>query len=211
MNAMAQLSFDLEAASQLAYQGQWLAGVDEVGRGPLVGSVVAAAVILDPDKPLAGLTDSKRLSEKKRQQLAAQIPEHSLAWAIAEVSAAEIDQLNILHASLKAMRLALTQLNPAPEFALIDGNRIPVDLPCPAEAWVKGDARHPAIAAASILAKVARDQQMLELHQQHPQYGFDQHKGYPTQAHLAVLEKLGPLDCHRRSFGPIKRLLNLRQ
>ncbi|MBS98218.1 MAG: ribonuclease HII [Oceanospirillaceae bacterium] len=187
---------------------QLVAGVDEVGRGPLIGDVVAAAVILDPSRPIEGLTDSKKLSEKKRERLALEIRERALAWAVASASPAEIDELNILHASMLAMRRAVLALSPPPEFALIDGNRCPV-LPCPAEPVVKGDLTVPSISAASILAKVERDRSMLVLHERYPQYGFASHKGYPTKAHLEALERHGALELHRRSFAPVKRVLNL--
>lgn len=183
-----------------------IAGVDEVGRGPLVGDVVAAAVILDPARPIAGLTDSKKLSAKRRDALAAQIRAEALCWAIAAATPAEIDQLNILHASMLAMQRAVAALTHAPAKVLVDGNRCP-DIPYPAEAIVKGDLKEPAISAASIIAKVYRDQQMHELHAQYPDYGFDRHKGYPTREHLESLQRLGPLDCHRRSFAPVRKLL----
>ncbi|MBD3898556.1 ribonuclease HII [Halomonas sp. ML-15] len=190
------------------YCGERLAGVDEVGRGPLVGSVVAAAVILDPARPVIGLNDSKTLSAKRREALDTEIREHALAFAVAEASAAEIDELNIYHATHLAMRRAIDALAPAAEYLLVDGNRLPGHH-VPGQAVVKGDARHPAIAAASILAKVARDAQMLALDARHPDYGFARHKGYPTREHLAALERLGALPEHRRSFGPVKRQLAL--
>ncbi|MBH8579614.1 ribonuclease HII [Bisbaumannia pacifica] len=190
------------------YTGQRLAGVDEVGRGPLVGAVVAAAVILDPARPIAGLNDSKALSAKRRQSLDDEIRERALAFAVAEASPAEVDELNIYHATHLAMRRAIDALSPAAEYLLVDGNRLPGH-PLPGQAVVKGDARHPAIAAASILAKVARDAQMLALDGRHPDYGFARHKGYPTREHLAALERLGPLPEHRRSFAPVKRQLAL--
>ncbi|MBF8222685.1 ribonuclease HII [Halomonas sp. 328] len=190
------------------YIGERLAGVDEVGRGPLVGAVVAAAVILDPARPIEGLNDSKALSAKRRQALDGEIREHALAFAVAEASPAEVDELNIYHATHLAMRRAIDALRPAAEYLLVDGNRLPGH-PLPGQAVVKGDARHPAIAAASILAKVARDAQMLALDDRHPDYGFARHKGYPTREHLAALERLGPLPEHRRSFAPVKRQLAL--
>lgn len=183
-----------------------VAGVDEVGRGPLVGNVVAAAVILDPARPIPGLTDSKKLSAAKRERLNGEIQERALAWAIASASPAEIDSLNILHASMLAMRRAVLALDPQPGYALIDGNRCP-ELPCPSEPVVKGDLLVESIGAASILAKVYRDREMLALHQCHPQYGFDSHKGYPTKAHLQALLEHGVLPEYRRSFGPVKRAL----
>lgn len=196
---METLGFDFVA-------GERVAGVDEVGRGPLVGNVVAAAVILDPTRPIAGLADSKALSEKRRETLYDEIRARALAWCVAEASPAEIDELNILHASMLAMQRAVAGLGVTPDYALIDGNRCPL-LPCPAEPVIKGDARVPAISAASILAKVVRDAQMKALHARHPEYGFAQHKGYPTPAHLEALRRLGPLPEHRRSFRPVRELL----
>lgn len=190
------------------YRGERLAGVDEVGRGPLVGAVVAAAVILDPARPIDGLTDSKALSAKRREALDSEIRERALAFAVAEASAAEVDALNIYHATHLAMRRAIDALYPAAEYLLVDGNRLPGHH-LPGQAVVKGDARHPAIAAASILAKVARDAQMLALDARHPDYGFARHKGYPTREHLAALVRLGALPEHRRSFAPVKRQLAL--
>ncbi len=186
-----------------------VAGVDEAGRGPLAGNVVAAAVILDPAHPVTGINDSKQLSAARREQLAVAIRNQALAFAVASVSPAEIDELNILWASMKAMRLAIEQLPTPPDHALIDGNRCPPGLQCAATAIVKGDARVTAIGAASILAKVERDQQMAELHQRYPEYGFDSHKGYPTKAHFAALEKYGACAEHRRSFAPVRRALEL--
>lgn len=196
------------APLDIAYQGERLAGVDEVGRGPLVGSVVAAAVILDPARPIAGLTDSKKLSARRREALDVEIRQHALGFAVAEASAAEVDALNIYHATHLAMRRAIDALAPTAEYLLVDGNRLPGHA-LPGQAVVKGDARHAAIAAASILAKVARDAQMLELDARHPDYGFARHKGYPTQVHLAALERLGTLPEHRRSFAPVARQLAL--
>ncbi|WP_254276565.1 ribonuclease HII [Halomonas sp. 3H] len=190
------------------YHGQRLAGVDEVGRGPLVGAVVAAAVILDPARPIDGLTDSKALSARRREALDLEVRERALAFAVAEATAAEVDELNIYHATHLAMRRAIDALVPSAEYLLVDGNRLPGHH-VPGQAVVKGDARHPAIAAASILAKVARDAQMAALDARHPDYGFARHKGYPTREHLAALERLGPLPEHRRSFGPVKRQLAL--
>ncbi|MCB6183606.1 ribonuclease HII [Leeia sp. TBRC 13508] len=181
-------------------------GVDEAGRGPLAGPVYAAAVILDPEQEIAGLADSKKLSEQKRNYLAAEIKEKSKAWCIAFATVDEIDQLNILHASMLAMARAVHGLQIQPQLALIDGNRCPKIL-IPAKAIVKGDALVPAISAASILAKTARDQVLLELHQKYPQYGFDAHKGYPTEKHLAAIKAYGVLDEHRRSFKPVRELL----
>jgi ribonuclease HII len=183
-----------------------IAGVDEVGRGPLAGPVVAAAVILDPARPIAGLADSKRLSATRREQLAAEIRAKSLAWALGRAEVAEIDRLNILQASLLAMQRAVENLNVAPDQALVDGNRCP-RLACPCEAIVKGDATVPAISAASILAKVARDAELRELHERYPHYGFAQHKGYPTAAHVDALRRHGPCPEHRRSFAPVAAVL----
>ena len=187
-----------------------LCGVDEAGRGPLVGSVYAAAVVLGPKHGIVGLADSKKLSEARREQLAALIREHALTWSVASASAAEIDQLNILQATMLAMRRAVEGLSILPDEVLVDGNRVP-QLMLPARAIVKGDATVAEISAASILAKTARDESMRQLHQQHPLYGFDRHKGYPTSAHLQALEQLGPLSEHRRSFAPVKQALQLGQ
>lgn len=185
------------------YPYKYVAGVDEVGRGPLAGPVVAAAVILDPANPIQGLADSKVLSEQKREALAVVIRERAIAWAVGRAEIEEIDQINILQASLLAMRRAVLQLRPQPEYALVDGNRCP-SLPCPAEAIIKGDASVAAISAASILAKVSRNQEMQQLDSQYPGYGFASHKGYPTKAHLTALATLGVSPIHRRSFGPVK-------
>ena len=185
-----------------------IAGVDEAGRGPLAGPVCVAAVVLDPQRPIAGLGDSKQLSERRREALFPRIRECALAWRIEFVEADEIDALNILQATLAGMRRALLALAPAAEFALIDGNRLPTGLPCPARAIVGGDALEPAIMAASILAKVARDARMRELHASYPQYGFDGHKGYPSPAHLAALRAHGPCPQHRRSYAPVRESLS---
>lgn len=185
---------------------KYIAGVDEVGRGPLIGAVVAAAVILDPAQPIEGLADSKRLTEKRRNFLELEIQEKALAWALGRAEVEEIDQINILQASLLAMRRAVEALPIAATHALIDGNRCP-ELPCSAEAIVGGDGTVPAISAASILAKVARDREMIILDLQYPGYGLAQHKGYPTKVHLAALQKLGVTPIHRRSFGPVRRLI----
>lgn len=183
-----------------------IAGVDEVGRGPLCGPVVTAAVILDLQRPIEGLKDSKKLSEKKREALAQQIREQALAWCVARADVAEIDQLNILHATMLAMRRAVEGLSVQPDIALIDGNRCPqLDVPC--QAVVKGDDQVPAIAAASILAKVARDNEMVELDRQYPGYGIAGHKGYPTPKHLKALAELGATPAHRRSFKPVQQSL----
>lgn len=187
-----------------------IAGVDEVGRGPLVGAVVTAAVILDPSNPIEGLADSKKLSEKKRLALAAEIKQKALAWALGRAEAEEIDKLNILQASLLAMTRAVQALRIRPQFVLLDGNKIPNDLDIPAQAVVKGDSLVAEISAASILAKVARDQEMEELDRQYPEYAFAQHKGYPTKLHLENLTALGPLPQHRRSFAPVRKVLENR-
>ena len=183
-----------------------IAGVDEVGRGPLAGAVVAAAVILDPSNPIAELADSKKLSEKKRQQLFEEIKQKSQAWSVGRAEVEEIDSINILQASMLAMQRAVENLSVVPEHVLVDGNRCPC-LPCAATAVVKGDDRVPVIAAASIIAKVVRDREMDKLDRQYPGYGLAKHKGYPTKAHLAALQTLGVSDIHRRSFGPVKRCL----
>lgn len=184
-------------------EGRRIAGVDEAGRGPLAGPVVAAAVILDPAHPIPGARDSKQLSAAQREALAGKIREEALAWAIASASVEEIDALNILQASLLAMRRAIEALSPAADFALIDGNRLPV-LRIGARAVVGGDAIEPAISCASILAKTWRDARMRELDAQHPGYGFAVHFGYPTPAHRACLERLGPCAIHRQSYAPVR-------
>jgi ribonuclease HII len=186
-----------------------LAGVDEAGRGPLAGPVVAAAVILDDQQPIAGLADSKVLTEKKRERLFDEIRARALCCCIAEASVEEIDTLNILQATLLAMRRAVEGLRLKPAKVLVDGNRLPV-LKIPAEAIVKGDSKVQAISAASILAKVTRDRQCLAMHEAHPQYGFAAHKGYPTAEHIAALRVHGVSAWHRRSFGPVRQLLELR-
>ena len=184
------------------------AGVDEVGRGPLAGDVVTAAVILDPEKPIEGLNDSKKLSEKRREALFAEIQERALSWCIARCSVAEIDQLNILQASLLAMKRAVEGLATQPEFVLVDGNKIP-KWHYRAEAVVKGDSRVPAIAAASILAKVTRDREMVAYDAHFPGYGFAGHKGYPTKSHLQALQTLGVSEIHRRSYAPVRAILEV--
>lgn len=188
-----------------------IAGVDEAGRGPLAGEVYAAAVILDPTRPIAGLADSKKLSEAKRDALALEIREKALCWCIARASVAEIDTLNILHATMLAMRRALEGLDSQPVEAIIDGNRVPTGLLMPARAIVKGDATEPAISAASILAKTARDASLLELDARHPEYGFARHKGYPTAEHMAAIAAYGVLAEHRKSFGPVRKWLEAHQ
>lgn len=189
------------------YFGDLVAGVDEAGRGPLAGEVVAAAVILDPNKAIAGLADSKKLSEKRREILFDEIKANALSYGIASASIEEIDELNILHASMLAMSRAVAKLSVTPEHVLIDGNRVPKQLVCSAEAVVKGDARHQAISAASILAKVTRDRDIVNMADVYPGYGFEKHKGYPTAVHLAALKKLGITPIHRRTFGPVKKIL----
>jgi ribonuclease HII len=181
-------------------------GVDEAGRGPLAGPVYAAAVILDPNQPISGLADSKKLSEKQRDLLAPQIQARALAWAIATATVQEIDEINILQATLLAMQRAVNALAPAAQLALVDGNRAP-KLNIPVQTLVKGDALEPAISAASILAKTARDAALQDLHSRYPQYAFDQHKGYPTALHLARLQEHGPCPEHRLSFGPVKSVI----
>jgi ribonuclease HII len=185
--------------------GHLVAGVDEVGRGPLAGDVVAAAVIL-AESPPEGVTDSKMLTPERREALAERIRGEAVSWALGRATVAEIDELNILQASLLAMRRAVEALFIQPSLVLVDGNRLP-KWPYEARAIVKGDLTEPSIGAASILAKVQRDAEMLALHEQYPQYGFDRHKGYPTKAHLAALETAGVSPVHRRSFGPVRRLL----
>lgn len=184
-----------------------IAGVDEAGRGPLAGPVFAAAVILDPDRPIAGLADSKTLTAARRDTLAHDIRQHAQYWCVAQASVEEIDQLNILWATMLAMRRACEGLGCVPVEILIDGNRIPKGLPSPAQAIVKGDARVASISAASILAKTARDAYCMELHALYPQYAFDQHKGYGTALHQARLIEHGPCPAHRRSFAPVRQLL----
>lgn len=190
---------------------QLICGVDEAGRGPLAGAVYAAAVILNPQRPILGLADSKKLSERKRDILSAEIKQHALAWAIASCSAKEIDEVNILQASLLAMKRAIqtmqTQFGITPDLVQVDGNKCPkISLPC--EAIVKGDSKVQAISAASILAKVARDAELYELDKIYPQYGFAQHKGYPTAAHMLALQTHGICPQHRLSYAPVKLILN---
>ena len=188
-----------------AARPQLTAGVDEAGRGPLAGPVAVAAVILDPQRPIAGLADSKTLSARRREALFDLIRERALAWHIEHVACGEIDHLNILQATLLGMTRALHALRPAPALALIDGKQLPDMLPCPARAIVHGDALEPAISAASILAKVSRDRYMRVLDAEFPEYGFAVHKGYPVPAHLAALRRLGPCREHRLSFAPVAR------
>ena len=185
-------------------------GIDEAGRGPLMGNVTAACVVLDPKKSIPGLNDSKKLSEKKREQLYELIVRDALAFGIGECSPREIDDLNILNAALLAMRRAYENMDLACQLMLVDGNKVPPGLTVLAQAVVKGDARVPEIAAASILAKVTRDRELYQLDRQYPQYGFARHKGYPTAAHLAALEHLPLLDCYRKSYGPVREILRRR-
>jgi ribonuclease HII len=185
-----------------------IAGVDEVGRGPLVGAVVTAAVLLDPNKPIVGLADSKKLSEKRRLALYDEIVEKALSWSLGRAEPEEIDQINILHATMLAMQRAVSGLSVTPDMVLIDGNRCP-KLPMRSLAVVKGDSRVAEISAASILAKVTRDREMTELDLVFPEYGFAQHKGYPTAFHLEKLAALGATEHHRRSFAPVRRALGL--
>lgn len=185
------------------------AGVDEAGRGPLAGPVMVAAVILDPDRPIAGLDDSKKLSAARRETLFDHIMQQALTWSVVEISPGQIDDLNILQATLLGMRQAVERLSPPPELALIDGNRAP-RLPCQARTLVGGDGLEPAISAASILAKVTRDRIMVDLHRLYPRYGFDRHKGYPTRDHLQRLAQFGPCEVHRRSFAPVRDAMQKR-
>lgn len=186
----------------------WVAGVDEAGRGPLAGPVSAAAVILDPARPIQGLDDSKKLTPARRDALDLEIREHALAWAVAWASAEEIDRINILQASMLAMQRAVAALSIRPRRVLVDGNRCP-DVGCEARAVIGGDGLVPSIGAASILAKVARDRLMCELDRTFPGYGFAGHKGYPTRAHIEALRRLGPCPEHRRSFGPVRALIEV--
>jgi ribonuclease HII len=182
-------------------------GIDEVGRGPLAGPVATAAVILDPARPIAGLNDSKKLTERRRNALAEEIRDKALAWSLGRAEVAEIDEINILQATFLAMRRAVEGLAIAPAEALVDGDKIPPGLACPARAIVGGDGSEACISAASILAKVARDAEMVELDQQYPGYGLAGHKGYPTKAHMDALQLLGVTPIHRRSFAPVRRRL----
>ncbi|MBN6359690.1 ribonuclease HII [Providencia huaxiensis] len=184
-----------------------IAGVDEVGRGPLVGAVVTAAVILDPNKPITGLADSKKLTEKKREKLFDEIQEKALCWCIGRAEPEEIDNINILHATMLAMQRAVAGLSIVPEYVLIDGNRCP-ELPMPSQAVIKGDSLVQEISAASILAKVIRDREMVELDKAFPEYGFAKHKGYPTAYHLEKLAQHGATEFHRKSFAPVRKALD---
>ena len=184
-----------------------LAGADEAGRGPLAGNVVAAAVILNSAEIIDGLDDSKKLSEKKRQSLAAEIKQKALAWSVVSISPQQIDDINILQASLLAMRTAAEELKVRPDHVFVDGNKTLLDCFCDNTAIIKGDSRVAEISAASILAKVERDAQMLALHSQYPEYGFDKHKGYPTKVHREILREIGPCPEHRRSYAPVREAL----
>ena len=184
-----------------------LAGTDEAGRGPLAGNVVAAAVILDPEKSIPGLDDSKKLSEKKRELLAIEIKQKALAWAVVSISPQQIDEMNILQASLFAMKMAAEKLSVSPDHVFVDGNKPLQDCFCDTTAIIKGDSRVAEISAASILAKVERDAQMLALHETYPEYGFDKHKGYPTKSHREILQSIGPCPEHRRSYAPVREAL----
>lgn len=184
-----------------------IAGVDEVGRGPLAGPVVTAAVILDPKQPIEGLADSKRLSEKRREALFDEIQQKALAWHIGRCEVEEIDELNILHATMLAMRRSVEGLSTQPDKVMVDGNRCPEGLLMPCEAVIKGDDLIAAISAASILAKVSRDREMVALDAQYPGYGLAGHKGYPTKAHMEALQRLGATPIHRRSFAPVRKAL----
>ncbi|HWU99143.1 MAG TPA: ribonuclease HII [Oxalicibacterium sp.] len=190
------------------YADDIVCGVDEAGRGPLAGPVFAAAVILDPARPISGLRDSKKLTEARRDELAVEIKAHAIAWSIAQCSEQEIDELNILQATMQAMRRAVEGLSTLPTLALIDGNRCPVMM-VRSEAIIKGDDKVAAISAASILAKTARDQALYQLHVQYPHYAFDQHKGYPTELHLERLRLHGISPVHRKSYAPVRALMDV--
>jgi len=193
-----------ERDPEIPYDGALLAGTDEAGRGPLAGDLYAAAVILDPNQPIEGLADSKKLSETRRNALYEEICNKSLCWSISIASVEEVDRLNVLHASMLAMKRAVQSLQPEPEFVAVDGNRLP-PWSYQSIALVKGDSRVEEISAASILAKVARDRHMQEMHQKFPDYGFDQHKGYPTKHHLDMLKQIGSCEIHRQSYRPVKQ------
>ncbi|MEZ0561031.1 ribonuclease HII [Pseudomonas sp. Env-82] len=196
--------------SLVAQAHELVAGVDEVGRGPLCGAVVTAAVVLDPNRPILGLNDSKKLTEARREKLYDEICEKALSWHIARAEVEEIDELNILHATMLAMQRAVEGLHITPKMAMIDGNRCP-KLTMPSEAVVKGDSKVPAIAAASILAKVSRDREMAAFELIYPGYGIGGHKGYPTPVHLEALARLGPTPIHRRSFAPVRQAYEARE
>lgn len=188
-------------------EGSFIAGTDEAGRGPLCGNVAAGAVILDPDYVIDGINDSKKLTAKKREELFSEIKKHALAWGVGEASPAEIDKLNILNASLLAMERAVHAMKIKPSLVLVDGNRKPKNMGIPVIAVVKGDALVKEIGAASILAKVTRDHELIALDQKYPEYGFAAHKGYPTAAHMAAIKKYGILPCYRMTYGPVRNLL----
>ncbi len=202
-----QMGLDFRLVAQAH---ELVAGVDEVGRGPLCGAVVTAAVILDPNRPILGLNDSKKLTEARREKLYDEICEKALSWHIARAEVEEIDELNILHATMLAMQRAVEGLHITPKMAMIDGNRCP-KLTMPSEAVVKGDSKVPAIAAASILAKVSRDREMAAFELIYPGYGIGGHKGYPTPVHLEALARLGPTPIHRRSFAPVRQAYEARE
>lgn len=206
---MNQTDFKSQSIDHSQESARWVAGLDEVGRGPLAGPVVTAAVILDPEKPIAGLADSKVLSEKKREALFDEILEKAKAWSIGRAEVDEIDDINILQATMLAMQRAVAGLSLQPGHVLVDGNRCP-DLPCTAEAIIKGDGKIPAISAASIVAKVTRDREMVLLDAEYPGYGLAGHKGYPTKAHMAALNDLGVTPIHRRSFAPVRKALQMK-
>jgi len=197
---------DTQSTLDFSDAALWVAGVDEVGRGPLAGPVVTAAVILDPEQPISGLADSKALSEKKRGILFDDIQIKAKAWAIGRAEVEEIDKINILQATMLAMQRAVAGLALQPGHVLVDGNRCP-ELPCTAEAVIKGDGKIPAISAASIIAKVTRDREMVLLDAEYPGYGLAGHKGYPTKVHMAALQRLGATPIHRRSFAPVRKAL----
>lgn len=207
MGRAGQLALDLAVARG----AQRIAGVDEAGRGPLAGPVVVAAVVLGPGRtPVNGLADSKQLCARRREELYVRITEKAVAWHVVAIDVDEIDRINIYQATMLGMRRAVEGVLHATELARIDGNALPRGLPCPAEAWIGGDARDRAIMAASILAKVTRDRAMVDLHARFPHYGFAEHKGYSTPAHLAALAEHGPCPHHRRSFAPVREALNSR-
>ena len=191
--------------SELVIPAGRVAGVDEAGRGPLAGPVIAGAVILDPARPIEGLRDSKRLSAAQREKLYLLISERAMAWSVGRAEVDEIDRINILEATMLAMQRAVSALRPVAEFVLVDGNRCP-ELECPSQAVIKGDSRVAAISAASIMAKVTRDREMIEMDQSYPGYGLAQHKGYPSKAHIEALELLGVSPVHRRSYAPVRRI-----
>jgi ribonuclease HII len=206
--ATAHPSLSIRPFDGVTVEGMLVAGVDEAGRGPLAGPVVVAAVVLHPDHPIDGLDDSKKLSETRREKLFPLIIERALAYCVVVVEKDEIDRINIFQATMVGMSRAVAGLTPAAAEALIDGNHLPKDLPCPARAIIGGDALVPAISAASILAKVTRDRLMMAMDTEHPGYGFAAHKGYSTPEHLAALKRLGPCPQHRRSFAPVRLLLD---